>query len=336
MLAPLIGERFPNVGTEHSSEGVAVPTTFGMRQDTGVRGWVRRHPLTAFLIMGVGLALLVMSVAILAQFGLIPGRSLPGRVGLEMERVAAALSILVLFPAALLITALEGGRMAVRELFSRMLRWRVGIVWWAFALLALPTTTVLLAMIFGDSPQLPAPSVLAGELLGLAAGFFLINIWEEATWAGFFQTHLERRHNFFVAAALTGLPFTAVHMPLQIINGEVASGIDLVVAFALLFVVTIVVRSLFGMVLRGAANSVLLVAVTHVMFNRSANSDGIVADILSGGDNRQMAVLLATLVLAVVLGVILRKKLSRSFRRELDERERKHAVMTDAQQATSP
>lgn len=43
------------------------------------------------------------------------------------------------------------------------------------------------------------------------------------------------------------------------------------------------------------------------MFNRSANSDGIVADILSGGDNRQMAVLLATLVLAVVLGVILRK-----------------------------
>jgi hypothetical protein len=49
-----------------------------------------------------------------------------------------------------------------------------------------------------------------------------------------------------------------------------------------------------------------------------------------------MAVLLATLVLTVVLGVILRKKLSRSFRRELDERERKHAVMTDAQQATSP
>ncbi len=45
------------------------------------------------------------------------------------------------------------------------------------------------------------------------------------------------------------------------------------------------------------------------MFNRSANSDGIVADILSGGDNRQMAVLLATLVLAVVLGVILREQI---------------------------
>ena len=196
-----------------------------------------------------------------------------------------------------------------------MLRWRVGIVWWVFAMLALPTTAVLLARVFGDSPHLPGPRVLAGELLGLAAGFFLINIWEEAIWAGFFQTHLERRHNFFLAAALTGLPFTAVHMPLQVINGEVASALDLVVAFTLLFVVTIVVRSLFGMVLRGAANSVLLVAVTHVMFNRSANSDGIVADILSGGDNRQMAVLLATLVLAVVLGVILRKILPARARR---------------------
>ena len=51
------------------------------------------------------------------------------------------------------------------------------------------------------------------------------------------------------------------------------------------------------------------------MFNRSANSDGIVADILSGGDNRQMAVLLATLVLAVVLGVILRKILPARARR---------------------
>ena len=122
-----------------------------------------------------------------------------------------------------------------------MLRWRVGIIWWVFALLAVPTATVLLAVVFGDSPHLPL-RVLAGELLGIAAGFFLINIWEEATWAGFFQTHLERRHNFFLAAALDGLPFTAVHMPLQVINGEVASALDLVVAFTLLFVVTIVVQ----------------------------------------------------------------------------------------------
>ena len=80
----------------------------------------------------------------------------------------------------------------------------------------------------------------------------------------------------------------------------------------------------------------LLVAVTHVMFNRSANSDGIAADILSGGDNRQMAVLLATLVLTVVLGIIRAEEPEPFlFRLALDERERKQAVMTEVQQEAS-
>ena len=168
----MIGERvFPNVGTEHSSEGVAMPTTVSLRQDTGVRAWVRRHPLTAFLIVGVGLALLVMSVVILAQFGVIPGRSLPGRVGLEMERVAAALSILVLFPAALLITALEGGRPAVRELFARMLRWRVGIRLVAVRPPRAARDNLLVAVLFGDSAHLPGRAFLLASSWGWRPDF---------------------------------------------------------------------------------------------------------------------------------------------------------------------
>ena len=72
--------------------------------------------------------------------------------------------------------------------------------------------------------------------------------------------------------------------------------------------------------LRGAANSILVVAATHTMFNRSNNEDGLVADILHG-PNRQNAALLATVVLAIVLAVITRRHLGRSDRRALDERE---------------
>jgi hypothetical protein len=39
------------------------------------------------------------------------------------------------------------------------------------------------------------------------------------------------------------------------------------------------------MVMRGAANSLLLVGLSHTMFNRSNNTDGIAADILRGGDS---------------------------------------------------
>jgi hypothetical protein len=63
------------------------------------------------------------------------------------------------------------------------------------------------------------------------------------------------------------------------------------------------------------------VGLTHTFFNRSNNTDGIAADLLPGGDSRQLAALLATVVLTVLLGLILRSKLSRSYRRELDEAE---------------
>ena len=71
----------------------------------------------------------------------------------------------------------------------------------------------------------------------------------------------------------------------------------------------------------GVKYSLLLVGLTHTFFNRSNNSDGIAADILPGGDSRQLAALLATVVLTIVLRLILRSKLSRSYRRGLDEAE---------------
>jgi membrane protease YdiL (CAAX protease family) len=254
------------------------------------------------------------------QFGVIPGRTIPARLGIDMERATGVLLLIALFPTALLVTWLEGGWPAVRQMFRRMLRWRVPLVWWLIAIVALPALTVTIAVIFGDLASPPTRTVLGREILGVTAALLIVNLWEEAVWAGFLQTHLERRHSFLVAAALTAVPFAAVHLPLRVVTGEISSAIDLAVNFGLLLVLGLLVRPLFGMVLRGARNSVLLVALTHTFFNRSNNSDGIAADILSG-DNRSIAALLATLILTTLLGIILRKKLSRSYRRELNEAE---------------
>ena len=185
--------------------------------------------------------------------------------------------------------------------------------------------TVLLAVLLGDAAQLPSRNVLSRELLALTTAFLLYNLPEEAAWAGFFQTRLEQRHSFLVAAALTAIPFAAIHLPVQIVNGEVDSAADLGANFLLLLVFGLVMRVFYGMVLRGAANSILLVGLTHTMFNRSNNNDGIGAAILEG-ENRQFAALLATVLLMLVLGVLLRKKLSRSYRHLLDEAEHRQAA----------
>jgi len=72
-------------------------------------------------------------------------------------------------------------------------------------------------------------------------------------------------------------------------------------------VLAIVVRSYFGLVKRGAATSLLAVGVAHTIFNRSNNSDGIAARLLEGS-HRQLAALIATALLTIVLGVIQRRR----------------------------
>ena len=288
----------------------------------GLTALAQRHPLTVFLALIFAFATAVLAIALLAQRSVLLEKSLLELLGIDVASAAtAAMLIFGLFPAALLVTALQGGRPAVRELFRRMFRWRTNLGWWLLALFALPVGTVLLAVLLGDAAQLPSRNLLWRELLALAAAFLLYNLPEEAAWAGFFQTRLEQRHNFSLAAVLTAIPFAAIHLPLQIINGEVDSATGLGTNFVLLLVFGVIVRVFLGMVLRGASNSILLVGLTHTMFNRSNGNDGIGAAILDG-ENRQLAALVATVLLTITLGLILRKKLSRSYRRHLDEVER--------------
>lgn len=284
-----------------ASATVATETASPLRQ------FARRHPVTLYLLLVFGLGVPLMSLPVLAARGVIPGGSLPAAVGLDAERAAALLLTLgALLPAAVIVTALEGGRLAVAALFRRMAIWRIGAGWWALVLLALPALTVALALLLGDRLLPLGLDGLFDELGGFLLGFLLVNLWEEASWAGFMQTRLEQRHHLYVAAALTAIPFAAIHVPLQVING-VTAPLQLLAGFALLSVLAIVVRSYFGLVMRGTGGSLLAVGVAHTIFNRSNNTDGIAARLLEGG-HRQVAALVATLLLTVVLGVVLRRR----------------------------
>src|SRR5690349_11953407 len=98
---------------------------------TGLRVFATYHPIVLFLGLAFGLAYSLMALAILAKNGLIPGAGLPALFGIDWEEFASVLMLLLgLLPAALLVTALEGGRPAVRALLRRTFRWRIGLAWW--------------------------------------------------------------------------------------------------------------------------------------------------------------------------------------------------------------
>ena len=97
---------------------------------SGFRGWAGRRPLTAFLVLVFGIGWPLLSVPALAGHGVIPGGDIP------QEPFALAITLLVMLPAALWVTAAADGRPAARALLRRAVQWRFAPGWWAAVVLA--------------------------------------------------------------------------------------------------------------------------------------------------------------------------------------------------------
>jgi hypothetical protein len=91
--------------------------------------------------------------------------------------------------------------------------------------------------------------VLIKQLGSIVLAVVVINLWEETVWAGFFQTRLEARFNFVVAAVLTALPFAGVHVPLLFLDDQV-SALSVLRGSAGLLILGVVVRLLMGVMMR--------------------------------------------------------------------------------------
>lgn len=267
------------------------------RSGHGFRAFTRQHPLTAFALIVFPVGWAVLAVPALAFHGLIPGGELPG------ELFALALTVLVMLPTAAWVTSVVDGHGGVRALFSRTFRWRFPLGWWAAVLLALPVGSVAVGAALGREVATdPVAIVLDGLLMGLLVPLVLVNLWEETVWAGFVQTRLESRHGFLVGALLTAVAFAGIHLPLTF-AGDVSASI-LAESFGFLVVAAVLLRLTVGLVMRGAAGSVLAVAVLHAAWNASSGEDGIVDDLLSGGQPVLFAVLALALVTAAAAAVV--------------------------------
>jgi uncharacterized protein len=120
----------------------------------------------------------------------------------------------------ILMTGLISGKAGIRELLSRLLRWRVGARWYAVALLtpALSVLATLLAL------SLLSPEFLPGFLtmsagtssLQLSFGTILVlglatGLLEELGWTGFAIPRLRLRHGVFTTGLLVGFLWGAWH-----------------------------------------------------------------------------------------------------------------------------
>ena len=132
--------------------------------------------------------------------------------------------------AGLLTTGLVSGRVGLRDLLSRLLRWRVRARWYAAALLPAPflVTTVLLALSLFSSEFIPGivttDNKIALLLFGIGWGLLGGGLLEELGWTGFAVPRLRLRYTALTTALIVGLLHGTWHFLIALWAGGSFSG----------------------------------------------------------------------------------------------------------------
>ena len=173
---------------------------------------MRRHPLVTFFLL----------VFILTWVVWVPRAS-----GAPLGVVGQAWTWIPAI-AALLAAALTGGRGALRELGSRLVRWRVGWQWYVVVILGPALFSLAVAGVYtlfgGSWAEAAPPAILAGPLLLLPLFLAILTLTdglgEELAWRGFALPRLLTRYNALVASVVLGVIWALWHLPLLWTEGN--------------------------------------------------------------------------------------------------------------------
>ena len=216
--------------------------------------WVKRHDLAVFLILAFALSWSIW------PFVLTNPESTPM---LPYGPIIAAIIVL----------ALTRGWASVRDLLRSIVRWRVGLQWYALALL-LPVGIILAAIYL--NALLGGPTPTAADFRGWYEFplIFLITtlikgpFTEEPGWRGFLLPRLQSRYTPLVASLIVGVIWAIWHLPLLLSDPTGQRP-------ALQFFVLVVAQSVvFTWVYNSTRGSVLLVILMHGAFNSIASFFG--------------------------------------------------------------
>jgi membrane protease YdiL (CAAX protease family) len=141
--------------------------------------------------------------------------------------------------AALIVVPVTGGVAGLKEWASRIVRWRVGLKWYAIALL-LPAALAMAAVSLNVLLGAPAPTVsqlgqrpdLLSEILIV---FFLIALGEEPGWRGYALPRLQEGRSALSATLILAVFGVIWHVPLFLTGDSPWSNIPIIVAGYIFF-----------------------------------------------------------------------------------------------------
>ena len=262
---------------------------------------IRRYPLVTFFLLAFAITWVVW---------------VPRAAGAPLGVVGQA-STWAPAIAALLAAALTGGREALGDLGSRLVRWRVGWQWYLVVILGPAVFSLVVAavyMMLGGSWSEAAPSTFREIPLLLLPIFLLIltltdGLGEELAWRGFALPRLLSRYNALAASLILGVIWGVWHLPLVWTEGATLYQQSL-----WLFLVDITAKSvLFTWVFLHSRGSVLIAMLFH-----GATNLFIVSPVVASTGDLTLPLLAAVAkwVLILVLIVVAGPSLARGPRPE--------------------
>lgn len=201
--------------------------------------FIKQHPVLAFY----ALTFAISWAGVLLVIGG-PG-AIPGTPAQVESRMLYAVLALFAGPsvASLVLTGVVHGKKGYRELLSRLLKWRVGVRWYAAAILTAPLVFISL----GLGLSLISPTYLPGLvitsdkamllLVGVIAAF--LSLLEEIGWTGFATPALRRRHGVLTTGLIVGVLWGTWHSLLNSWSNGGSSGTLPLIAFLPLYVLVI-------------------------------------------------------------------------------------------------
>ena len=183
--------------------------------------------------------------------------------------------------AAIIVASLAYGRQGLRELFGRLLRWRVGIQWYLIALF-MPAFVILLAISLnkltgGTSPDFsaagfpfgPVETPLWQKLVILFLVFTLgfDGLGEEIGWRGFALPKLLESQSALPSSLILGALWAVWHFPYALTEGTFLSDVPLHWFFINLLALSIIYTWIFN----NTNGSLLLPLLFHAAGNVTSN-----------------------------------------------------------------
>jgi len=244
---------------------------------------IKRHPLAAFFVLATVLSwwswpMFALDLTPTPMFGVGP------------------------FFAALVVLGVTRGKAGITDLFRSMCRWRVGVKWYAAALLLPAAVAVTAAAInvFVLGAETSTSSAELGGWTSLVPTFFILLLvpglggaWEEPGFRGYALPRLQRGRSALAASLLLGVFWAVWHLPFFMTGEDPWSEIVQLVAWTVVF----------AWLMNNTGQSVLLAMMMHAMSNTI--SGNFISQMFSGADSVNQAWIRGALWCVVALVVVI-------------------------------